>query len=211
MRGILFLALTAAGLTGCAGRLAYTGPAPATAWQPESTVARGFEQVWAQAVSRYPARGFTIARADKAQGVLTLAYAAAPDAYLDCGRVESVVYTPRDRVKRVYQFPAASGHQVYEQLLRGNIYDVQRDLGLQATIDIKLQRQGRRHTQAVVGAQYQLTRTVQISNATHRPYEPVTDTITLSTRSQAAFPGLESATRCVATGRLEREVLAVLD
>lgn len=211
MRGILLLALAAAGLTGCAGRLAYTGPAQPGPWQPESTVARGFEQVWAQAVSRFPARGFTIAGADKTRGVLTLAYAAAPDAYLDCGRIESVVYTPRDRIKRVYQFPAASGHQAYEQLMRGNIYDVRRDLGLQATIDIKLQRQGPRRTQAVVGAQYRLTRTVRISNATQRPYEPVVDTITLSTRSQASFPGLESATRCVATGRLERDVLAVLD
>lgn len=211
MRGILVLTLVAAGLAGCAGRLAYTGPDQPAQTQTERTVDRGFDQVWAQAVSRFPAQGYAIAGADKTQGVLTLAYAGAPDAYLDCGRVESVVYTPRDRVKRVYQFPASSGHQRYEQLMRGNIYDVQRDLRMQATIDVKLQRQGRGQTQAVVGARYQLTRTVQVSNATQRPYEPISDTITLSSRSKASFPGQESATQCVPTGRLERGVLAVLE
>jgi hypothetical protein len=102
------------------------------------------------------------------------------------------------------------GHQDYEQIMRGNLYDVTRTVALEARINLLLQPSGRQNTQASVNVRYEVTRTVHIANATQKYYEPVSDAISFTSRSMAAFPGLGRSTECRANGALEREVLDAL-
>lgn len=209
IRTILAIALVAV-LGGCAGRLTYTGPAVPQAGIHDKTVNQTYDRAWTASIQSFERQGLTVASADKASGLVSLKFSGKPEQYLDCGQVESMVVNPRSPAKRVYQFPAASDHQVYEQLMRGNLYDVDRRLTLGGTVNVMFRRDGRNRTRITVNTQYQLTRTVQIGNVTGRHYEPVSDTIAFTTGSRGTFPGFGQATQCIATGQLEREILGMI-
>lgn len=209
IRTLLAIGLAAA-LGGCAGRLTYTGPAVPQAGVHDKTVNQTYDRTWAASIQSFERHGLTVASADKTSGLISLGFSGKPEQYLDCGQVESMVINPRSPARRVYQFPAASGHQVYEQLMRGNLYDVDRRLTLGATVNVMLRPDGRNRTRITVNTQYQLTRTVHIGNLADRHDEPVSDTIAFTTGSRGTFPGVGQATQCIATGQLEREILGMI-
>lgn len=209
IRTLVAIAL-AASLAGCAGRLTYTGPAVQQAGAHDKTLNQPLNHAWAASIQSFERHQLVVNSMDKAAGVVSLSLTGNPERYLDCGQVESMVVNPRAIARRVYQFPAASSHQVYEQLMRGNLYEVDRRLELGGTINVMLQHAGRNQTRVTVNSLYRLTRTVHVGNVAGRYYEPVSDTITFTTSSRGTFPGLEQATQCIANGQLEKEILGML-
>lgn len=120
----------------------------------------------------------------------------------------SKVTTPRHKIRRTYQFDGAAAHTAYEQVMDGNVWDVVRDMHMDTLVNIRLQRAGRNQTHASLEARYELTRHLKFHNATHKPYEPIVDTISFTSLSKGHFPnGIGRSTECVATGQLEKEIL----
>ncbi|MFA5663704.1 hypothetical protein [Castellaniella sp.] len=210
IRRLALFALLAGLLAGCAGRLTYTGPAVPAAQAGSVLLPYGLQAGWAHALQALERHGYRILQADPATASITLQVAGLPQQYVDCGDVQSMVATGRDKIVRTYTFPAAAGQQTYEQLMRGNIYDVNRRMALLSTVQVHLDAVGKAQTRASVQVEYKLTRTVQIRNATQRDYPAITDTIAFTSKAQGRFPGFDKATRCVATGQLEREILNAL-
>ena len=209
IRTIVAIAFAAI-LVGCAGRLTYTGPAVQQAGAHDKTLNQPFDRAWAASIQSFERHNLVVASMDRAAGVVSLDLTGNPERYLDCGQVESMVVNPRSPARRIYQFPAASGHQVYEQLMRGNLYEVDRRLELGGAINVIFQRDGRNRTRVTVNTLYQLTRTIHVGNVVGRHYEPVSDTIAFTTSSRGTFPGFEQSTQCIANGQLEKEILGLL-
>lgn len=194
-------------LAGCAGRLNYTGPEVPASPTPVKNLHQPFDRAWNATLKAFQDRGYTVASADKRVGAIGLRLSGSPQPFIDCGQVQSMVATPRAEITRVYEFAGSAPHSAYEQLMRGNIWDVTRDMHMDAIVDVQLRPVGGDRTVATLGARYRLTRTVTLSNATDRHYEPIIDTVTFTSGSKGRFPGNERATECVATGALEREIL----
>ncbi len=207
---LLTLSVALVVLAGCAGRLAYTGPAIQPPIAQQKVIDQPFERVWASTARAFEGHNFVLTSADRASGIMALSFSGHPQQYLDCGQVESVVYNPRAQFRRTYRFPASSAHETYEQLMSGNLYDLDRSMELQGTVNVLLERIDRSHTRATIQARYDLTRTVHIANVAGKYYEPVSDTISFTTHSAGTFHGFGRATQCVATGQLEYEVMRLV-
>lgn len=213
MQKLLIASIMAIGLTGCAGRLAYTPPAVQPPSMDSKTVLRPYDQVWKDSADTLARGPWVIDTLDRNTGVMVLRFSGNPEKYLDCGTVDGSVSNlrPGAQITRAYQFPAASANQTYEQPVDGNIYDVTRTMGLAGTINVRLRQEGKKATRAAVNAQYDVTRTASISNTpTGRVYAPIKDSVSFASHSQGTLPGPGRATQCVATGELEREVLAAI-
>lgn len=213
MQRLLMASIMMIGLTGCAGRIAYTPPAVQPPSMDNKTVARSFDRVWKDSTDALARGPWVIESQDRNTGLIVLRFAGNPEKYLDCGIVDSSVSNPRPGAPftREYRFPGASPQQTYEQIVYGNIYDVTRTVGLNGAINVLFERLGRQSTRASVNAQYEVTRTANISNTpTGRFYAPIKDSVSFSSHSQGTLPGPGRATQCVATGQLEREVLAAI-
>lgn len=210
IRHIALFALMAGLLGGCAGRLTYTGPTVPAAQTGSLLLPYGLPASWDHSLQALKGHGYTIEQANPATASITLAVAGLPQRYVDCGTIDSMAATLRDKIVRTYEFPAATEQQRYEQLMLGNIYDVDRRMALDSTAHVQLEAIDKNTTRADVQVQYQLTRHVRISNATQRDYPQYSDTITFSSGAAGRFPGFDRATQCVATGQLENEILNAL-
>lgn len=204
-------ALAVIGLSGCAGRLTYAPPAVQPPIMSDTTIAAPYAQVWKTSTQKLAAGPWVIERQDPTTGLMVLHFTGNPERYLDCGTVESDVTNPRAQLTRHYRFPGSSPHQSYEQIVYGNLYDVDRAMEVAGTINVLFKASGARSTRAQVNAHYVVTRTVSLGNTpTGRFYAPIKDTVAFSSGSAATLPGPGRSAQCVATGALERDVLAAI-
>jgi hypothetical protein len=198
-------------LAGCAGRMSYIKPTQPTRTAQEKILNQSYKQAWANTLQTFENRGYAVETADPSTGLIRLRVTGDPEPYVRCGQVVSEVATLRYKIVRTYKFDAAARHTAYEQITDGNIWDVVRAMQMDTVIDINLKPVGRTRTRAGLDTHYQVSRRLKFSNATHKPYAPINDTINFNYLSKGVFPnGMGTSTECWATGRLESKILNLI-
>lgn len=211
MLRIVSLSVLAIALAGCAGRMNYIKPTQQVRAVQEKVLHQSYKQTWANTLQTLKNRGYAVETADPSAGLIRLRVTGDPEPYVNCGQVVSEVATLRYKIWRTYKFDAAAGHTAYEQIMDGNIWDVVRDMRMDTVVDINLKPVGRTQTRAGLDTHYQITRNLKFSNATHKPYEPINDTINFNYLSKGVFPnGVGTSTECWATGKLESKILNLI-
>lgn len=211
MLRIVSLSVLALTLAGCAGRINYIKPTQQVRATQEKILNQSYKQAWANTLQTFENRGYAVETADPSTGLIRLRVTGDPEPYVDCGQVVSEVATLRYKIERTYRFDAAARHTAYEQIMDGNIWDVVRDMHMDTVIDINLKPVGRTQTRAGLDTHYQVSRRLKFSNATHKPYEPINDTINFNYLSKGVFPnGMGTSTECWATGKLESKILNLI-
>jgi hypothetical protein len=205
---ILVVLLSVILLAGCAGEFNYSPPPSAPPMQNTRVVARPFESVWKDLIPALASRFFVINNIDKASGLINLSYAGNPQSYIECGMMSS--YVKNMRGERRYEFPAASALETYEVLDNHGLFVIERKMSLEGRMNLIVQEMSPTDTRLTANTRYIATR----SSTARRMDQPVaapgpTDTIAFNSGGQASFPvrGTTSPVTCRATGRLETEIL----
>lgn len=191
-------------ITACAGNLAYIEPSTGSKISNQIIINKPYNTAWNMAIQKLRDDGFTIIKASK--GNIVAESNIKSDDYLDCGYIHSSVATPRAKITRNYDFPAASSNHSYEQILNGNIYDATRVLDLKTRVDFKFTALSRNKTGAEFNVHYYLTRTIHISNASQKIYQDIIDEIDFTSGSTGVFPGPKRTTKCISNGNFENHI-----
>jgi len=127
-----------------------------------------------------------------------------PTDYCDCGKVQT--YIKNAKVRRDYNFPAASKNQLYEFVNEGQLIKVQREVFLSGEVKITLHELLNDHTKVKVMIKYVLTKNTTVVNdvaetipSTHLPSKNYFTSTTLGTDSNQII--------CRSTLALEKSIL----
>lgn len=127
-----------------------------------------------------------------------------PNEYCDCGTVHT--YIKNAKVRRDYNFPAASKNQLYEFVNEGQLIKVQREVFLSGKVNIILHELQNDRTKVKVMVKYALTKNTTVDNAlaetipsTHLPSTNYFTSTTLGTDSNQIV--------CRSTFTLEKSIL----
>lgn len=140
---------------------------------------------------------------DSGKQRIKLSLSADPARYVDCGEV----VIPASDGHAAQRFPAAQASHQYLLPIKGRLYGVTRKLQLQAQAEIQLESATAGKTSATVRVDYRLKRS---QKAVAEGLAPVESSDELSFRSgeNVTFPN--APTRCTANGKLEAELLDLL-
>jgi hypothetical protein len=140
---------------------------------------------------------------DSGKQRIKLSLSADPARYVDCGEV----VIPASDGHAAQRFPAAQASHQYLLPIKRRLYGVTRKLQLQAQAEIQLESATAGKTSATVRVDYRLKRS---QKAVAEGLAPVESSDELSFRSgeNATFPN--APTRCTANGKLEAELLDLL-
>lgn len=204
--GIVLLAIV---ITGCAGRLDYIRPATNAHVENSEIIDKPREAVWNAAVPALGKQFFVINNLDKSSGLINLSYTGDPEAYVDCGRVVS--YVKNLRGERTYDFAGAKAEQSYEVMNGSGLFAIQRTMSLEGRVNVVFEEMGPDRTRVTVNTRYVLSRVLQIQE-TGGGSQNRNDSISFNSGSGASFPASRDgrATECVATGKLEHELLSLI-
>lgn len=168
-------------------------------WRPKNAVWKKFML----AVSR---TNFYIDQVDEAKGELQVHYSGDPQSYVDCGRVVSSVKLPEG--DKNYDFSAASAYQQYQVLRKGNVYQVERRMGLTAAVRMIFNEAESEKTRISAASSYTLTRDQSVVGGSNSKPLLLNDTISFNTGQTGTFPNAQ--TKCQPTGKLESDLLGLL-
>lgn len=173
-------------------------------------VEKPFEAVWSAAVPALGKEFFIINNLDKASGFINISYAGDPEAYIDCGRIVS--YVKNARGERTYDFPGASAEQVYEVMEAPHLYFVNRKMAIDGRMNLVFEQMTPTRTRVTANVRYIITRSGQIRDVNGNARSD-SHSISFNSGSGASFPAAQDgrATKCVATGKFERQVLSLID
>lgn len=170
----------------------------ADAWSAMQTAA-GKSSAWR--VQAANAKGMT----------LTLAYKGNPEPYVDCGAVSSRVHDNGGGIKS-YDFSAASAHERYELENDKGRYVVDRQMELDAKVQVKVSDAGKGRSSLRVKVFYALTKSQFVKRDGAAGGDLQNDTIRFETASHGAFMvGGKEGTVCRATGKLEHDILNLIN
>lgn len=195
-------------LAGCAGKVDYLRP-NADSWTRVNTktIAKSRDEVWARSVPELSKRFFTINNLDKASGLINVSYSGDPERYVDCGQLTS--YVKNARGERTYSFPGARAQVTYETMEQ-NLYFIDRKMTLEGRVNLIFEEVGPNETRVTANTRYVLSRALLVRSTGGPGASSSNDSIAFNSGGQASFPmnanGL--ALECVATGRLETEILS---
>jgi hypothetical protein len=198
-------------LTGCAGRVDYTPPGPLGPTTNSITVDRPMDEVWSQLIPALGTRFFVINNLDRASGLINFSYAGNPEAYVDCGRVES--YVKNAKGERTYRFAGAADFTTYEIMddqTGLSVYD--RSMALEGRMNLILE-DIRPQTRVTANARYIVTRTSSSRNVSDpRVFGTSINSIAFNSGQSGTFPPNKrgSALVCRPTGRFEADVLEMV-
>lgn len=193
-------------LSGCAGKFEYKQPQAAKSVKNTITIKKSKDEVWKKIIPQLGSSFFVINNIDKDSGFINISYSGEPEKYIDCGTISSFVQNARG--KRNYNFQASSKYQEYETMTNGIYARYQRSMNLDGRINVVIQSIDKNDTLVSVNAKYIVTKNIAVintSNITQRR----SDTISFNTNSSNRFP--KSGTTCYSTGKLEKEILKLLD
>lgn len=204
------VALAALMLAGCAGQVRYEPPTAPVAGANSRVVAKPRDQVWATAVPELGRRFFTINNLDKASGLINVSYSGDPEAYVDCGRVHSMVKNARG--ERTYDFPASRERQQYEvmDMQRGLLLMFDRRMALEGRINLVFEEVSPNETRVTANTRYVVTRSQTFRTPDGRSGS-ASDTATFNTGGTGTMGSAENSINCRATGALEAQLLSTLD
>jgi hypothetical protein len=168
-------------------------------WRPQNIVWRNFML----AIGR---TAFYIDHVDEKNGEFQVHYSGDPRDYVDCGRIATTVKFPQG--DKTYEFAAASPFQQYQIMSKQKVFQVERRMSLDATVRLAMAASDREKTRVRAAATYQLTRDQTVTGAANVKPMVLNDTIAFNTGESGIFPN--AATKCLPTGKLEREILSLL-
>ncbi|HBT32960.1 MAG TPA: hypothetical protein DEB15_09015 [Pusillimonas sp.] len=200
-----WVAASALILSGCAGSAVYQQPETYQPGSNEKVIDRPLDDVWASSVPALGKQFFDINNIDRSSGLINISYSGNPEEYIDCGRIDSQVFNLRG--KRHYNFAASSPSVRYEIMERGNLFIVDRKQSLNGRINLIFEAINKKETRVTANTKYVLNRLINIIPIAAGSPRTVTDSITFNSNSGAAFT---QGTRCVSTGKLEKEVLSMI-
>ncbi|MBI3995664.1 MAG: hypothetical protein HY349_06795 [Nitrospirae bacterium] len=198
-------------LGGCTGKLDYIRPVTDPRVENSKIIDKHREAVWNAAVPTLGKQFFVINNLDKSSGFINLSYTGDPEAYVDCGRIVS--YVKNLRGERTYDFAGAKAEQSYEVMNDAGLFFIQRKMSLDGRVNIVFEEIGPDRTRVTANTRYVLSRYLQIQDLT-RQYsgQNTNNSITFNSGSGASFPATGGrATECVATGKLERDILSLIN
>lgn len=210
MKKTLTIVATAILLAGCAGKVTYTPPENSSYANNEKIINQPFEQVWATAIPALSKDFFVINNLDKDSGLVNISYSGDPQRYLDCGILETEVSNIHGT--RNYRFPGSSAHQNYEVMHEGNLFYLERKMGLDGRVNLIFEAIEKNKTKATANIRFVVTKDVRITNAAGGFPQTFSDVISFGANSGATFPGQgDTATRCISNGKLEQEILGAIN
>jgi hypothetical protein len=206
-RHTLWLALFVAG---CAGKLDFIQPTTDPRVQNSQIIEKPRDTVWNAAVPTLGKQFFAINNLDKSSGFINLSYTGDPESYVDCGRVVS--YVKNARGERTYDFPGARAEQSYEVMNAHGLFFVHRKMMLEGRMNLVFEELDQTTTRVTANTRYVVTRTIRAQN-TQGASQSGTDSITFNSGTGASFKATQDgrATRCVSTGRLENDILSLIN
>lgn len=168
-------------------------------WRPKNAVWKKFML----AVSRTQ---FYIDRLDESKGELQVRYSGDPQSYVDCGRVSNTVKLPEG--DKTFDFAAASPYQQYQIMRKGKMFQVERRMGLTASVRMVFSDVEAEKTRVAAASTYNLTRDQSVVGGGNSKPLLLNDTISFNTGESGTFPN--AATKCQPNGKLEAELLSLL-
>jgi hypothetical protein len=207
--------LTLLALFGCASQNDYVKPEPTKPTYSTGSgqrpigepvvIERPLATLWRQLVSGTEKASLMVEGANQNSWTMQLHYSGEPKGYIDCGRVTSKVKTARG--ERNYDFAAAKSYQQYELQQGDRLYLVDRRMSLDVRATLVMESVSATTTRVKTESTYTITRDQSVQGGGGKPFA-MTDKISFNGGKSAVFPN--AATRCQATGELERDVLALL-
>ena len=210
MRTLPVLAmLSAFVLSACGGKVDYVRPTSDPKIQNTKVVPGAKEAVWNKTIPALGKQFFVINNLDKSSGLVNLSYSGDPEKYVDCGEISS--YVSNVRGKRTYNFPAARASQEYEVMNSEGLFVIDRKMALEGRMNLIFEDAGPSQTRVTANTRYVLTRSQRVQGG-GGPSRERTDTMSFNTGQVGSLPVPNSAETvdCVSTGRLEAEVLALV-
>lgn len=220
MKVVVTVVLAMFGLVGCSmlEDRPQPGPPPVkppTAYvKPEIEVVSNLERdvwrpkraAWKKFMLAVSRTNFFIDHVDENKGELQVRYSGDPQNYVDCGRVVNTVKTPQG--DKIYDFAAASPYQQYQVMNKGKLFQVERRMGLTAAVRMAFNELEPEKTRVVAASAYNLTRDQSVVGGANSKPLLLNDTISFNSGETGTFPN--AATKCQPTGKLEAELLGLL-
>lgn len=202
--GGLFLVLVL--LSACSGKQEYVRPAAPQNTSNSVTVDRPRDAVWNATVPELGKQFFVINNLDKSSGLINISYTGDPEKYVDCGEVTS--YVRNLRGERTYKFPASKAQQAYEVMDKsGNLFFIDRKMSLEGRVNLIFEEVTKASTRITANTRYVLTRQITTQGVMSQIPHSSNDSISFNSNGKATFPG---DTECVATGKLEQDILSAV-
>jgi hypothetical protein len=207
MKRIFLLLATVQILTGCAGHMNYTPPASPPLEMNSLVINKPRDVVWDEIIPKIGERFFVINNLEKSSGLINISYNGDPEAYVDCGILES--YVKNLKGERTFRFPASSANQQYERMDNGKLYFIDRRLSLEGRMNLIFKKLGENKTEITANTRYVLTRTGTIIQAGSNFSQQHNATINFNSNSSASFPNSIANARCQSTGKFEQDILSL--
>ena len=160
-RNMFLVAMLAATVSGCAGKIDYTPPAESTSTNTKQ-ISRQRDVVWNELVPALSKNFFVINTIDKSSGLINISYSGDPEKYADCGMVHS--YVKNARGERNYDFNGATASEQYETFVNNNLLNHNRRVALDGRMNIILTADGPGKTVMTVNARYVLSITDTVND-----------------------------------------------
>ncbi|MBN3850136.1 hypothetical protein G3N58_25430 [Paraburkholderia sp. Ac-20342] len=198
-------------LAGCASSsMSYTEPAVRQKTTISKTINRSRDAVWAAAVPALGKDFFVINNMDKASGLINVSYSGDPHSFVDCGHVSASFTNARGTQN--YDFDGSDKDANYTQFKSPLLINLHRQMNLDGRINIIFEQPTPDTTTVTVNARYVLERRIQ-ARANNGAGDSRRDEISFSSNGRAEYPalGASQTTVCVPTGRLEQDVLQLIN
>lgn len=211
MKKLIFLAVAALVIGGCAGKVEYTKPSTISTGKDNSIVIeKPRDIVWGSSVPELGKRFFVINNMDKDSGLINISYSGDPEKYIDCGRISSFVKNLQG--ERTYDFPASSASKQYEIMVNGQLANINRKMILDGRVNLIFEDISKTKTKVTANTKYVVQKHVIATPVGTSVPISFSDNISFNSGSSASFPGEKESqrTECVPTGELEREILSAI-
>lgn len=199
-------------LAGCASSNFSYAPPGSRQVETTKTIARSRDAVWASAVPALGKDFFVINNMDKASGLINISYSGDPHDYIDCGRMTG--YFENASGRRNFAFDGSDKDATYTQYRNPLLLNVRRQMNLDGRVNIIFETISANETRVTVNTRYVVQRNIAV-RASNGMSDGRQDNVAFNSNSRGAFPeaggGYGSArTECVATGKLERDILSLI-
>ena len=207
---IIASAILALILSGCIGKVDYLPPVKSNGITNQKIVDKPRDVVWNVAVPELGKQFFVINNLDKSSGLINISYTGNPESYIDCGRLTS--YVKNAAGERTYDFPASKEQMFYEVMGGGQLFHIQRSMSLEGRMNLIFEEISPNQTRVTANTRYIVTRQTTGRNIGNGMSNTNTNSISFNSSASASFPPAfnGNTVECVSTGKLEREILALL-
>ena len=186
---------------------AYVKPEIEVISDVERNLWRGKKIIWKKFMFAVSKTHFYIDHVDESKGEFQVHYSGDPQPYVDCGRVANTAKLPGG--DKTYEFAAASPYEQYQITRKGKLFQVERRMGLIATTRMSFDETELDKTHVKVNSAYTISRDQTVFGGGSNAPLLLNDTISFNSGETGTFPNAQ--TKCQPTGKLEAELLSLLN